>query len=553
MDLSKYVELFLAEGREHIAEMYAALLVLERGEDNADARTSAVAAMFRAVHTIKGMAAAMQYADVVERSHALETGLDDVRQGRATVTPALVTYLYDETDALAHAIETAVGQGAVPSGNPVSEATANITQDTKQGVKQSVKQSAKQGTKQSVTQSVAQDTVPRATRAATASRYVRVDATRLDALLDLAGELELARVGVERLVAGDDPDALRDAVGHLSRLVSDMRGQVMTVRMIPVGHVFERFPRLVRDTARALHKDVEFVIDGGDIELDRSTLDVLGDPVLHLLRNAIDHGIETPAERTAAGKAPRGRLTLSAQRETNYVIIRVADDGRGIDRDTVLARARRAGLVAEQSTSLDDHELLHVLTSPGFSTAETVTDVSGRGVGLDVVDAAVHTLGGTLDVRSVAGRGTVLTLRLPLTVSVIRALLARLGNETIAIPVTNVIETVELDPSAFREAEGGRMTTTIRDEPVAVVPLRTAVGLPPRRVRTPQAVTVDVRGRRAALVVDTFVGQQDVVVKRFDSADGAADLFSGATILNDGAPALIVDVNRLVSLGSAEY
>jgi two-component system chemotaxis sensor kinase CheA len=464
------------------------------------------------------MAAAMQYTDVVDRSHALETGLDDVRQGRAPVTAALIAYLYDETDALARAIETAAGQGAT-SATTSTPASAPAS---------------------------ATNPASATTRALAASRHVRVDAARLDTLLDLAGELELARAHVERLVAGDDPDALRDAVAHLSRLIGDMRGQVMTVRMIPVGHVFERFPRLVRDTARALDKDVEFVLDGGDIELDRSTLDALGDPVLHLLRNAVDHGIETPADRVAAGKPARGRLTLSAQRETNYVIIRVADDGRGIDRDAVLMRAHGAGLVGDQTTSLSDHELLHVLTHPGFSTAQTVTDVSGRGVGLDVVDAAVRALGGTLDVRSVAGRGTVLTLRLPLTVSVIRALLARLGNETIAIPITNVIETVELDPLAFENDGEGRRTTTIRDERFAVVPLRTAVGLPARMARAPQAVTVDVRGRRAALVVDTFVGQQDVVVKRFDSADGVADLFSGATILNDGAPALIVDVNRLV-------
>jgi len=371
----------------------------------------------------------------------------------------------------------------------------------------------------------------------------------LDALMNTAGELEIARVRLQNLVSGRDPEALALAVTQMSRLVSEIRDQIMTVRMIPVGHVFERFPRLVRETARAVGKDIEFVIDGKDIELDRSTLDALGDPVVHLLRNAIDHGLESSADRVAAGKAPRGRLTLSAQRETNFVLIRVADDGRGIDRAAVLTRAKAAGLVSDDVTALNDRMLLDVVSHAGFSTAREVTELSGRGVGLDVVDSAVRTVGGMLDLRSVPGFGTVITLRLPLTVSVVRALLARLGNETVAIPITNVIETLEIDPAAT-VARDGRMETTIRDDRFTVIPLRETIGLPTRTAAYPKAVTVDVRGRRAALVVDDFVGQQDVVVKPFDAvhrdAMDAPMAFSGATILSDGAPALIVDVNSLV-------
>jgi two-component system chemotaxis sensor kinase CheA len=539
VDLSKYVELFLSEGREHVAEMNAALLVLERVDRSADEQSAAIAAIFRAVHTIKGMAAAMHYTEVADRSHALETMLDGVRRGSTPLTAALVAHLYEETDALARAIETAVtavGDQAGGEGDTAPDADGTAADDTDASA---TKTSSRR----------------RGRRGEFLSRHVRVDASRLDALMDTAGELEIARLRLQQLASGRDPEALSTAVAHMSRLVSEIRDQVMTVRMVPVGHVFERFPGLVRDTARSVGKDIEFVIDGKDIELDRSTLDALGDPVVHLLRNAIDHGLETAAEREAAGKAPRGRLTLSAQRETNYVVIRVADDGRGIDRDAVLARAHAAGLLDAEVTSLNDRELLDVLVQSGFSTASQVTELSGRGVGLDAVDAAVRALGGTLDLRSVARFGTVITLRLPLTVSVIRALLARLGNETVAIPITNVIETIELDPSVTAEQQG-RVRTTIRDDVFTVIQLRETVGLPTRTAAYPKAVTVDVRGRRAALVVDDFVGQQDVVVKPFDgarleadasaSAVRAAAMFSGATILSDGAPALIVDVNSLV-------
>jgi two-component system chemotaxis sensor kinase CheA len=325
----------------------------------------------------------------------------------------------------------------------------------------------------------------------------------------------------------------------------NLREQIVTTRMVPVGHIFERFPRLVRETARTLGKDVDFVLDGKDIELDRSLLDEIGDPVLHLLRNSIDHGIESPEERVAAGKPARGRLTLSAQRESSYVLIRVADDGRGIDRDRVLRRAREMGVVDSSTEQLDDATLVNVVTRAGFSTADRVTEISGRGVGLDVVDMTVRTLGGTFEIKSLPRFGTAITLRLPITVAIVRALLARVGMETYAIPVTHVIETVEIDPTTTNTIQG-RLSATVRDQAFPLVPLRETMGFPPQMALFPKAVTVDVRGRRAALVVDDFLGQQDIVVKRFDLPRGTPALFGGATILNDGAPALILDVNSLV-------
>lgn len=510
MDLSKYVDLFLSEGREHVAELSRALAAMEHASDSPDA----IAAAFRAVHSIKGMAAAMGYSAVTSGAENLETILDAVRRGDATVTAPLLGNLLAEADTLAAAIELAV---TTPAPGPEAMAAHQVV----------------------VAPELQPVTAPRR------STHVRIRASRLDSLMNLVGEIEIARGRLERELRGVPSETVSSAFASASRLLNELREQVIGARMVPVGDVFERFPRLVRETARSLGKEVEFTLDGAEIELDRSILDRIGDPVMHLLRNALDHGIETATDRERSGKPSRGRLTLSAQREAGYVLIRVADDGRGIDRERVLARAQAVGIVGRETAALDDIALLRVLAHPGFSTAEAVTTISGRGVGLDVVDAAVRLLGGAIEIRSVGGRGTAITLRLPLSIAIVRALIARVGEELFAIPFTHVQETVELEPPETALAGAPWTETDIADVPTTVVPLRDAFGLPPRLATRMLAVSVLSRGRRAALVVDEFVGHQDVVVKRFDPPQGGASMFAGATVLGDGSPALIIDVNSL--------
>lgn len=504
MDLSKYVDLFLSEGREHITELTGALSEMEHTPSSADA----IAAAFRAVHSIKGMAAAMGYTTVTERANAMETALDALRSGDDRVTPSLLGHFIEEADALAREIETAAGHPT--AGNAIG--TAEVAPEP-----------------------------PR--KAAT---HVRIRASRLDALMNLVGEIEIARGRMERELTRVADAELSSAFDGASRLLNELRDQVIGARMVPVGQVFERFPRLVRETARTLDKEVDFTLDGAEIELDRSILDRIGDPVMHLLRNALDHGLESAADRERDGKPGRGRLTLSAQREAGYVLIRVADDGRGIDRDRVLSRAHEVGVVGWETTTLDDVELLRVLAHPGFSTASSVTTVSGRGVGLDVVDAAVRVLGGAIEIKSVGGRGTAITLRLPLSVAIVRALVARVGEELFAVPFTHVLETVEIQPPLAAIRGGPWTETEIAGAPVSVVMLRTMFGLPPRLSEQMLGISVLARGRRAALVVDEFIGQQDVVVKRYDQPRGGSTMFAGATVLGDGSPALIVDVNSLI-------
>ncbi len=399
----------------------------------------------------------------------------------------------------------------------------------------------------------AADDAPVAREPAAAPRHVRMDAARLDALLDLAGELVTARGRLATAAARMGDAALAGAVADVSRLVAALQEQVLESRLVPVAEVFDRMPRLVRDAARLTGKRVELVTDGTDVAVDRAVLDALGDPLGHLLRNAVDHGLESADARAAAGKAPTGRIHLRAARERDAIAVSVTDDGRGIDASRVLARARERGLVDARTTALDDAQLLRILASPGFSTAERVTAVSGRGVGIDAVVARLRAVGGTLALSTRPGEGTTWTLRLPLTLAVARALLARTDDgTTYALPLTHVRETLDLAEEPGRDADG-RAVVGVREELVPLVALHEAIAGAPATRRgaalagCTEAAVVEVGGRRLALAVPAFIGQPDLVVKRLPSVRGALRIFGGATILDTGAVALIVDVPALLS------
>lgn len=378
-----------------------------------------------------------------------------------------------------------------------------------------------------------------------AARQIRIDLHRLDVMMKLVGELVVARNRMLELMRGAEAEQA-ELAGNVSRLVSDLQTQVVAARMTPVSEVFDRFPRLVRDLARDLGKQIRFEMEGGSIELDRSILDELGDPLLHLIRNAADHGLESPEERQAAGKPPEGKILLSAVRERRTVAIRVTDDGRGIDREVVLANAKRDGLADPAAEVLTDDVLLRVLARPGFTTARQVSGISGRGVGVEVAFARARALGGSLEVQTEAGRGTTFTLRVPLTLAIVRALLAQAGEERYAVPLAYVAETVEFDPQAVT-ALRTREAVVVRDRVIPTVHLRDLVaakadGVPPRR----PTIILEVGERRTALVVDGLLGQQDIVIEPFDAPRGLPPYLGGATILADGAPALILDAAALV-------
>ena len=374
---------------------------------------------------------------------------------------------------------------------------------------------------------------------------VRIDLRRLDALVNLVGELVIARGRLTQLSSEIAHGELDDAVGHAARLIGELQDAVMASRLVPVWQIFDRFPRVVRDAARALGKEVDFVIEGRDIEVDRSLLDQLGDPLIHLLRNAVDHGMEDPETRTAAGKPRTGRLVLSAARDRASVMLTVTDDGRGIDRTAVLRKARTLGVPEGDSPELTDEQLLRVIARPGFSTATQVSDFSGRGVGMDAVLSRVRGLGGSMELRTAYGQGTSLTLRLPATLAIVPALLTRVASETYALPLTHVQETLHLTPDVVR-AVRGRDVLVLRDEFLPLVRLRDVVQLPARDAEGSQVVVIEVADRRAGVVVDQLIGQQEIVVKTFDTVRGAASCVTGATILSDGSPALILEATSLL-------
>ncbi|QZA33519.1 chemotaxis protein CheW [Hydrogenibacillus sp. N12] len=387
------------------------------------------------------------------------------------------------------------------------------------------------------------------------AKVIRVDAERLDKLMNLFSELVIARGRLELIARELGHRDLADIVEHMSRTGSELQSLILAIRMVSVEHVFQRFPRMVRDVARELGKSVRLVIRGEETELDRTVVDEIGEPLVHLLRNAIDHGLESEAERKAAGKPPEGTIELVAYPSGNHVYIEVKDDGRGIDREKVLKKAIDRGLVRpEQAASMSDSAVFQLLFQPGFSTADVVTDLSGRGVGLDVVKSRIESLGGRVDVFSKRGAGTLFRLQLPLSLSILYAMLVDIGGETYALPIADLVETLGIPPEAVR---------TVHRQPVidlrgAVVPLVDGrrffrTDAPPfladdGAVRRPEGeggvlfvAVVKKNDRLAGLIVDRFLGQQEIVLKSLGAYLKAVRTFLGATILGDGRVALVVE------------
>src|SRR5438876_832274 len=523
MDLSQYAELFLAESREHLSACNQLLGDWERTPAN----PAPVAGLFRAVHTVKGMAATMGYGRVTDIAHRTENLLDLLRRGSRPATDELLQLLFRARDALEHAVELSV------VGREDELDVAEVVADLESAA------ALLAGPERPAGAAAAAEATPER------SRHIRVDLRRLDELMDLIGELVTVRGRLNELAAARRDPAVDDVAIQISRLSADLQAGIIQARMTPVWQVFDRFPRLVRDLARELDKQVAFRVEGKEIELDRAILDELGDPLLHLLRNAVDHGIETQAERRRRGKKPEGEIVLAAVRERASVAISVSDDGRGIDRARILERARREGLVDAHAEALSDDQLLRVLARPGFSTAEAVTSVSGRGVGIDVAVTRSRALGGSIDIRSEPGKGTVFVLRLPVTLASVRALIAGVGKERYALPLTYVAETVEFGAQTTTTVEG-REAIVLRDRVVPLVHLRRLFGVagdPPRRA---PVIVLEMGERRAGVVVDGMLGQHEIVVKGFDAPQGTLPVFSGATIMGDGIPALILDAGGLL-------
>ncbi|HWI54975.1 MAG TPA: chemotaxis protein CheA [Desulfobacteria bacterium] len=393
------------------------------------------------------------------------------------------------------------------------------------------------------------ETLERAAAGTCFAHTVRVDKSKLDNLMNLVGELVISKTRLDRLRRAHNVPELAETFEQMSRVTSDLQDIVMKIRMVPIESVFSRFPRMVRDLARELGKEVEIVLKGEDTELDRTVIDEIGEPLLHLIRNAVDHGIEDSQTRAALGKTQQGLIKLSARYEGSHVIIEVEDDGKGINPEEIRKVAAKMGLAADPETEeLDTESLISLVLKPGFTTAEAVTDISGRGVGLDVVRSKIEALSGTLQIQSVPASGTKFIIQLPLTLAIIQALLVSVENETYAIPLSFIAETTSVMPQEINKVQDQEFMF-LRGSILPLKRLQALFEVPPSSViKEPELNLVVVKkgSTNVGLIVDNLIGQQEIVIKPVSRLFGNIQVVAGATILGDGRVSLIIDVGGLL-------
>ncbi|MBY3219587.1 chemotaxis protein CheA [Rhizobium laguerreae] len=392
--------------------------------------------------------------------------------------------------------------------------------------------------------------VPAAVSQAKAAENVRVPAERLDELMDRVGELVIAQSRLSQLASASTDIALRSVSEEIERLSGELRDTMMVLRMVPVATLFSRFRRLVHDLARETGKVIELVTEGESTEVDKTVIERLADPLVHLVRNSIDHGLETPADRLASGKSEAGTVTLSARQAGGEVIISIKDDGRGINRERVRAKAESSGLI-QPGQPLSDSELLQLIFAPGFSTAAAITNLSGRGVGMDVVKKTVEALRGAIDIASVPGQGSEVSLRIPLTLAIIDGLLVRVGAGRYVIPLSAVEECLELSLEEDLRSRG-RSFISLRDSLVPFLRLRDLFRTGTKPDVHQKVVVISTGTERVGLVVDQIIGDHQTVIKSMSKLHNNVATFSGATILGDGSVALILDVGHLVAAGQQQ-
>jgi len=380
------------------------------------------------------------------------------------------------------------------------------------------------------------------------NQTVRVKFDQLDKLMNLVGELVINKIALLQVTADNHGNGLKRVTENIDRLTADLQDLVMQVRMVPVSQVFDRFPRLVRDLSLKKGKKIDLLMEGKEIEVDRTVLDEIGEPLIHLLRNSIDHGIETPEERGKSSKNDTGKITLSAQRNGNHVIINVLDDGAGIDPEKLKASALKKGFASQADLEkMSKDQLINLIFLPGFSTAKEVTETSGRGVGLDVVKTKISALGGTVHIESQIGKGTKTTIKLPITLAIIQAILVKDTTETFAIPTSQVSEIVRVKRSDVK-ALGKTNAILVRDHVIPMVHLHQLLNLPDSNEDELELLIIYLgdENTKMGLVVDSVLRQQDILVKSLNGALSGIKGMSGATILGDGQVVLVLDVGQFV-------
>ncbi|EKX96516.1 chemotaxis protein CheA [Selenomonas sp. oral taxon 138] len=379
------------------------------------------------------------------------------------------------------------------------------------------------------------------------SQSVRVDIEKLDTLMNLMGELVINKVRLEQIGQTHRMSDLMETLEQMDRVTGDLQNIVMKVRMVPVSAVFNRFPRMVRDVSKELGKEINLTIEGEETELDRTVIDEIGDPIMHLLRNSLDHGVESPEKREAKGKSPVGEVGLIARHEGNNVVIMITDDGAGIDADKIRRKAVEKGMISqEEAERLDDADAVRLIFLPGFSTAEQITDISGRGVGMDVVRSKIEALSGHVDVETHIDEGSVFKIKLPLTLAIIQAMLVQVQEEMYAIPLGSIDSTINIEPTDIQTVQN-KEVIVLRGEIIPIIRMEEALQVPHTKDSDELFVVVVHAGEaKAGIVVDNLIGQQEIVIKTLGNLFAGLKLFGGATVLGDGKVALILDVATMI-------
>lgn len=671
MDTSQYIGIFIDESTEHLDTLYEQLLELEKHPTE----KQYIEEIFRAAHTLKGMAATMGFEDLAKLTHKLENIFDGIRYDRLTVYTEMMDFLFTTVDALNEMVEDVSHGGdgtkdvtemmaqldklekgerlSDESSGTINVVNADVVEDTniqldefqltilqeskdkgfhnyelyvrlredcllkgarvfmifeileKSGeiiysnppaneleeenfdlefriifvskevateledklkkvsevdeimitnftIEQSdsgAKEKQISVEKKEQPKAEKQSGKPKQQNKQAPAKTIRVNIDRLDVLMNLFEELVIDRGRLEQISLDLKNNELQETVERMSRVSSDLQNIILTMRMVPIDTVFNRFPRMIRQLARDLNKEVSIEIIGAETELDRTVIDEIGDPLVHLIRNAIDHGIEMPEERERKGKDREGKITLKAYHSGNHVFVEIVDNGAGINKQKVLQKALENGVVSPQEAeSLTDQQIYELILASGFSTNEEISDVSGRGVGLDVVKTTIESLGGAISIDAEEGIGSVFTIQLPLTLSIISVLLVEVGKEKYAIPLSSIIETAILKKSNIYDAHHNK-AIDFRGNVIPLTFLENIFQVPNEEQEESDDVSIVIirKGNKlTGLVVDTFIGQQEVVLKSLGDYLTSVYAISGATILGNGEVALIIDSNALV-------
>ena len=537
MKISDYKELFRSESNDIFHGLEDGIIGLETEEDPGPQ----VEELFRHAHNLKGISGAMGYEDVVTASHAIENYLDGIRKGEIVVRKDAVDTFLEAVDLLRRCVTVAVEEDESNLGAELAERIAMLLAGLLDLKKTSEKRTVKGASDDpaAAVTAVCGDAVPELREPI---RTTRVELERLDRIMMIVGELIISRIRFSGLAADIENKAIVDELEMSGRLISEIQREVMEARLVPVGQVCQRFKRLVRDTSKIKEKSVRFEIVGAEIGVDRSVLEGVVDPLVHLIRNAIDHGIETPEQREAAGKPPEATIRLSTRRERNHVILEVSDDGKGIDLQRVIDKGASTGLSVRGKKDLSEEELCRILSAPGFSTSSGVDKISGRGMGMNIVKRTVDSLGGTMHIKSAAGKGTAISLHLPVNLSIIKVLMFRVGEDVHALPIEYILETTRVERGSLKSIHGKEVFST-PDGPIPVVrpweifdtPTEDEVG------RYLKLIIVDTGKGKAGIIVKRIIGQQEIVIKGLPSIIRGISGISGATILGSGKVAFIWD------------